>query len=84
MRILQGSGPQKCIRCLRTKDEAIREHLQTMTVCENPECPFREDIMQAIEQERMKPKFTFGSPQKAKMTFGTPVKKTIKFGAPKK
>lgn len=83
MRIQRGSGPKKCIRCLRTKDEAIREHIEIMKPCDNPGCPFYSDIINAIEIERNKPKFKFGEPTKPKIKFGTAKKKTIKFGEPR-
>lgn len=72
-----GSGPKKCIRCLRTKKEAIRAHLETMQPCDNDDCPFYDDIMVAIEEKRNRPKFTFGTPQKKeapKISFGQPLK----------
>lgn len=83
MRIQRGSGPKKCIRCLRTKEEAIREHVAIMRPCDNPDCPFYEDIINAIEEERNKPKFKFGKPTKPTIKFGTIKKTTIKFGEPR-
>lgn len=82
MHIERGSGPKKCIRCLRTKEEAIREHIRTMRPCDNPECPFYNDIIVAIELERNRPKFKFGKPQKPNIKFGEIKKTKIKFGNP--
>lgn len=82
MRIQRGSGPKKCIRCLRTKEEAIREHLALMRPCDNPDCPFRQDIINAIEEERNRPKFKFGNPRKPTIKFGPVKKSSIKFGGP--
>lgn len=70
MHIEHGSGPKKCIRCLRSKDEAIKEHVRLLEPCDNPECPFQEQILQAIEVEKNKPKFNIGKPSKPKFTFG--------------
>ena len=80
MRIKKGSGPQKCIRCLRSKEEAIKEHVRSLKPCDNPDCPFQMLIEEAIEIEKSKPKFTFGSPTKPKMTFGEKSKTNLHFG----
>ena len=70
MKIEHGNGPKKCIRCLRTKKEALQEHLSTLTPCDNPECPFYNDIILAIEEEKNKPKFKIGQPSKPKFKIG--------------
>ena len=84
MKIEKGTGPQRCICCLRSKDEAIREHLQTMRNCENPRCPLHAIINEAI-REKKKKRFVFGKPkpETPKFTFG-PVQKpvTFTFGKP--
>ena len=47
MNIRKGTGPQRCVRCLRDKDEAIQEHLRTNTPC-CPGCPLENEIRQAL------------------------------------
>ena len=84
MRIRKGSGPKKCIRCLRSKEEAIREHVQSLRPCDNPDCPFLEIIKASIEAEKKKPKFSFGTPQKPKLIFGEKTKSSLHFGEKKK
>lgn len=84
MRIRKGSGPKKCIRCLRSKEEAIREHVRSLRPCDNPECPFQAIIEEAIEAEKNKPKFSFGTPQKPKLKFGEKIKSSLHFGEKKK
>ena len=69
----RGSGHKKCIRCLRSKKEAIEHHLATMQPCDNEDCPFYDDIIEAIEEKRNRPQFTFGKPKK-QFTFGKPTK----------
>ena len=49
MIIKKGTGPQRCVRCLRDKDEAIREHLAKKSLC-CPECPFGNEIRQVLTQ----------------------------------
>lgn len=71
MHIESGSGPKKCIRCLRSKEEALKEHVRLLQPCDNQECPFHDEILQAIEEEKNKPKFTIGKPLKPRFTFGT-------------
>lgn len=74
MNIEHGSGPNRCTCCMRKKEEALREHLQSMENCDNPNCPFYDIINAAIEEARNKPKMTFGQPQKPKFSFGTKTK----------
>ncbi|WP_229034024.1 hypothetical protein [Bacteroides salyersiae] len=83
MRIQRGSGPKKCVRCLRSKEEAIKEHLATMRPCDNSDCPFHDDIINAIEIEKNKPKFKFGDPIKPTIKFGEVKKSSITFGDPR-
>ena len=80
MRIKKGSGPKKCIRCLRSKEEALSEQVRSMSPCDNPDCPFQKIIKDAIEAEKNKPKFTFGTPQKSKFKFGQKIKNCFHFG----
>ena len=47
MNIKKGAGPQRCIRCLRDKNEAIQEHLRTNTPC-CPQCPLSSVINEAL------------------------------------
>lgn len=70
MNIEHGSGPNRCTCCMRKKDEALKEHLRTMENCDNPNCPFYDYINDAIEAERNKPKFKFGSKKKPTFSFG--------------
>ena len=41
-----------------------------MENCDNPNCPFYDYINDAIEEERNKPKFKFGSKKKPTFSFG--------------
>lgn len=43
MIIKKSSGPQRCMLCLRDKDEAIREHIRTNKPC-CPQCPLSDII----------------------------------------
>jgi hypothetical protein len=65
----KSSGTQKCIICLRKKQEAIDEQTKKKKVCENPACPFRKEIQDAIKKG-----YIFGEPKKP-YTFGTKIKK---------
>lgn len=47
MNIRNGTGPQRCVRCLRDKNEAIQEHLRTNTPC-CPQCPLGSVINEAL------------------------------------
>lgn len=40
--------PKKCSRCLRTKDEALREQKEKGTICEDTKCTFKQAIRDAI------------------------------------
>lgn len=42
------SEPQKCSRCLRTKEEAVREQTEKGAICSDPNCTFKRVIRQAI------------------------------------
>ena len=84
MKIEKGSGPQRCICCLRSREEAIRDHLQSMRNCENPHCPLHAIINAAIK-EKKKRRFIFGTPKKETPTFTFgPIQKpvTFTFGKP--
>ena len=48
MNIKKGSSPQRCVRCLRDKNEAIREHLRTNTPC-CAQCPLGSIINEALD-----------------------------------
>lgn len=45
----------KCHKCLRTKEKAIEEHLEKMEPCDAFDCPFKYDIIDAIEKKRNPP-----------------------------
>lgn len=47
MKIKNSSGPQRCMLCLRSRNEAIREHLRTNTPC-CPQCPLGDIIKDAL------------------------------------
>ena len=49
MKIRKSSGPQRCVLCLRNKDEAIREHLQTNKPCCS-KCPLGDIIREALNK----------------------------------
>lgn len=49
MRITERQGPQRCVLCLRTKEEAIEEHLKTQKEC-CPQCPLKQEIKQALDK----------------------------------
>ena len=49
--------PTKCHKCLRTKEQALRYHLEKMEICDAIDCPFKYDIIDAIEMKRH-PKIT--------------------------
>lgn len=68
------TGPTRCPVCLRTKEEAIRDHLRDNTPCDNPDCIFCNEINQAIAERKARPKFTFGQIKRPAFTFGTPSK----------
>lgn len=79
MKIEKGSGPQRCICCLRSREEAIRDHLQSMRNCENPRCPLHAIINAAIK-EKKKRHFIFGTPRKETPTFKFgPAQKPVSF-----
>jgi uncharacterized protein (DUF983 family) len=49
MKIRNSSGPQRCKLCLRDKDDAIKEHLQTNKPC-CPQCPLGDIIKEALNK----------------------------------
>ena len=42
------SEPQKCERCFRTKDEAIRGQKEKGSICKDAECTFKQAIRDAL------------------------------------
>lgn len=54
MIISPSRGVQKCPVCLLTKSEAIREHIVHDSYCDNPHCPFKDEIKVAVDFERVK------------------------------
>lgn len=54
MNIGNGTGPQRCVRCLRDKEEAIREHLRTNMPCCTG-CPIGNEIRQALAKGHYTP-----------------------------
>lgn len=59
MKISPSKGIQKCPICLWTKSEAIREHLQNDSYCDEPGCPFSEEIKRAVDMERVRKQCPF-------------------------
>lgn len=55
MEIGGSKGVTKCVNCLRTKDEAIAEHLATNTPCDCFNCPFKDAISAALEEKKRVP-----------------------------
>lgn len=55
MEIGVSKGATKCVICLRTKEEAIAEHLASDTQCDCYNCPFKEAINTALEDKRRIP-----------------------------
>lgn len=45
-------GPQRCVLCLRSEEEAIKEQVAKGVGCGNPKCIFAEVIQQAIEDSQ--------------------------------
>ena len=77
MNIGHSTAPTRCPRCLRTRQEAIAEHVRLQEGCDCPGCPFRDDILNAIEQDR-KPRFSFGPARKPAFTFSKHSEETVK------
>jgi len=42
-------GPERCVLCLRSEDEAVKEQVAKGVGCGTPKCVFAEVIQQAIE-----------------------------------
>jgi len=80
MKIGESSGIQKCPNCLRKKKEAIDEQIKLMKICSDVNCPFKEEIQDAIQAEEKKPKFYFGDKQKPKLKIGKKQKMDFTFG----
>lgn len=66
------TAPDRCPRCLRTKREAIADHLRSGDGCDCPDCPFRNEIQLALTELANKPTFSFGPVRKPKFTFSKP------------
>lgn len=62
------SGVSKCTKCLRTKEQAIAEHLESMEPCDAFDCPFKYDIIDAIERKKHPPITIKGKIIKPKIT----------------
>ena len=52
---------------MRKRKEAVDEQVKKGKTCDVSQCPFHNDIQNAIIENRNKPKFTF---EKPKCTFG--------------
>lgn len=63
------TAPDRCPRCLRTRNEAVADHLRLGEGCDCPDCPFRNEIQRALEEQARKPKITFGPVRKPTFTF---------------
>lgn len=48
MKIQKSSGPQRCMLCLKDRNEAIQEHLRTNKPC-CPQCPLGGIIRDALQ-----------------------------------
>lgn len=77
MNIGQATAPGRCPLCLRTKAEALADHVRLGEACDCPDCPFREEILAAIQEEKQKPKFTFSPVRKPLIVFSEHKEKTI-------
>jgi len=73
MNIGRTSSATRCPRCLRSRTEIIADHVRSGETCACADCPFREDIRQALLQAS-KPSITFGPTRSPSITFG-PVRK---------
>ena len=69
MNIGNSTEPNRCPRCLRTKQEAIAEHLLMREMCDCQDCPFAMEIRNALLEKQRKVTFTFGTVQKPTFTF---------------
>ena len=67
---------QKCPICLRSRKEAIADHLRSHETCDCPDCPFRDAIEAALREQERKPRFRFGPVRKPVFTF-TPHKEPV-------
>lgn len=45
----------KCHKCLRTKEQALEFHLEIMEPCDAMDCPFKYEIIDAIEKKKNPP-----------------------------
>lgn len=67
---------QRCPICLRTRKEAIADHLRNRENCDSPDCPFRAAIQEALLEQERKPRFQFGPVRKPTFVF-TPHKEPV-------
>jgi len=49
--------PTKCSRCMRTKDEAIKEQKTKGAICDDTKCTFKKEIRDAVGIITPKPLF---------------------------
>lgn len=77
MNIDHTSAPDRCPRCLRSKKEAIADHVKSGELCDCPDCPFREDISVALLESK-KPTFRFGETHRPTFTFSEHKEPTLK------
>ena len=69
MNIGHSTTPDRCPRCLRSKQEAIADHLRSRDVCDCPDCPFSEEIRIALIEQDKNPNFCFGTVRKPTFSF---------------
>lgn len=69
MNIGHTTAPDRCPRCLRTKQEAIADHLLRHDMCDCQGCPFATEIRNALLEEQRKVRIKFGTVQKPTFTF---------------
>ena len=67
---------QRCPICLRSRQQAIADHLRSRENCDSPYCPFRAAIEEALQRQERKPRFHFGPVRKPAFVF-TPHKEPV-------
>ena len=72
------TAPDRCPRCLRTKGEALADHIRLQEDCDCQDCPFREEIHAAVLREKEKTRISFGPVRKPAFTFSEHKEKTLK------
>lgn len=55
MEVERKGGATKCLRCMRTKEEAISEQVSAGEPCDISSCQFRHEILDAIEKVKNPP-----------------------------